>query len=130
MKAHTSPLLTLGIGLAVGMMIGYCFKDLGASSKRQSRGVVMSADIRELVLPRDTDEGFVQDLSVNGVKITFRDAAYFQRAKEAPVSSPRYLSIPFRERSSLEIDRHLPNRAVTQDLIDMRYTPPEIELPF
>lgn len=90
----------------------------------------MSADIRELVLPRYTDEGFVQDFSVDGVKITFRDAAHFQRAKEAPVSFPRYLSMPFRVPGSHEIDSHLPDRAVTQDLIDMRYTPPEIELPF
>jgi hypothetical protein len=89
----------------------------------------MSADIKDLVLSRDADERSAQDLSADGVKISFRNAAYFQKAEEAPVSFPRYFSVPFRERIPRGIDGDLPSRTVTKDLIDMRYQPPQIELP-
>lgn len=142
MKANTSPVLMLGIGLVVGIIVVCASKDSGqtAAGKKET---FLSRDLSELKLSRDADDAFVssvQELQQNGgVKLSLLNAAQFQRIDAKSDHPPRFFMVPSRdipavpvfEPAKRELESLTPShrRPVNKDLIDQRYQPPEIELP-
>lgn len=110
MKVKTSPLLMLGIGLAVGILVGYSLHDRPKNQPTQE-SVRLEKAIEQYRLLYDLPAGM----------------------KSETVEPPRYRAVPAKiddwPQSFPMKSPRLPHETQPKDLIDQRYTPPHIELP-
>ncbi len=110
MKLKTSPILLLSIGMAVGILIGYSLPDRPRYQPAQE-SARLEKDIEQYRL--------LYDLPV--------------LLKSEAFEPPRYRAVPAKMDAwpqSLPMKSpRLPHQKQPKDLIDQRYTPPQIELP-